>query len=127
VKDSTQYLNDYRQISQFSNTQYVDLHHKHVSWLHEACRAAAAAGEDILVFTHHAPLHRDICPRDDDAEFFEVTLAIGGADLTPAVSGLPNCKGVVLRSHTHWNSNAVVNGVRFVSNQVCYPNDPYAR
>lgn len=117
-------LNDFRQIKSFSIDDYKLAFEANVDWLQKTIAAEKSKNKRIVVFTHHCPINiRGAAPPSDDGYAFEIKMGIGCSDLTHLLQDVHTwCFG-----HTHWNLDVIVGNTRVVSNQVCYPKDPYFR
>eukprot|EP00756_Hemistasia_phaeocysticola_P017965 Hpha_TRINITY_DN15565_c4_g4::TRINITY_DN15565_c4_g4_i1::g.108000::m.108000 len=99
-------------------------HRRELAWLGKAVKQAREMGLQAAVVTHHAPLLRGIShPRHEghSAESNPIGHAFG-TDLTRSgVLGDP--VRLWMFGHTHYSTDATVDGVRVVSNQVGYPHE----
>jgi len=115
-------LNDFRQIGNWKFDDYRKAHESDVAWLTTTIKEMKKKNKTIVVLTHHCPINtNDAAPETQDYRHFEIELGIGCSDLSHLFDSVSTwCFG-----HTHWNIDVKVNKTRVVSNQVCYPQDPY--
>jgi len=116
-------LNDLTQISGFDFDTYRKQHLFERDWISKEIGFAVKENKKVIVFTHHCPTTiKQASPESEEGYYCEIELGIGCSDLSKLFS-----ENVLIWAfgHTHWNIDQNVNGTRVVSNQVCYPNDPY--
>lgn len=128
---STQ-LNDFYQMSDMTMEKYCELHTRDVTWLQEQCAVATSLKKEIVILTHHAPTSVSSFPVE--RETMESTWGVGCTELKEEFNTelFPTLKCWAF-GHTHWNMDEVQHaegrvggkGVRFVTNQVGYPQDSY--
>jgi len=116
-------LNDLYQIKGFDFDAYRKQHLFEQDWIAKEIDKATKENKKVIVFTHHCPTTiKEASPVGEEAYRCEIELGIGCSDLSKLFS-----ENVLIWAfgHTHWNIDEKVNGTRVVSNQVCYPKDPY--
>lgn len=104
------------------------IHKADVAFFDEQCRLARAAGEDCVIFTHHAPLAPSQTGVGCPDEWHVEHESGNGTDLRALIAAHPNLVAMCY-GHTHWFSDLTIlspNGgkCRVVSNPRGYASDP---
>jgi len=90
------------------------MHNDQVEWIKSQIAEAKKAGEKVVVLTHHAPSDIDcLCTAEQEFPLRHMNYSKLESLFGPPVElwGF---------GHTHWNTDQIINGTRYVSNQLGY-------
>ena len=128
-------LSDFRTLKKFGVDEMWEMHDGDVAWLQSELTKAEQESIPCVALTHHVPLCGGLAIPNDEKEIeIEQNYKITGTQLIPQVFDARDKFAKSLKAwcwgHSHHNLRnhvLVLDGVKCMTNQYGYPDDPYKK